>query len=166
MSISSSPASRLSLMKKRKSALWLIVPTATVTGGASGAPTPALELPKQLVVTAADVALLAGIYNVYFDEDIEPANMIELLMHSGMVIAVGGTVVYGGVKLTEVCLAEILNFVPGVGWLVSGMLTASVTATVATLWWWHCDRHARAGTIPWTGIRPAGTVPGQDTAAA
>ena len=61
MSISSSPASRLSLMKKRKSALWLIVPTATVTGGASGAPTPARELPNQRVVTAAHVAVVAGI---------------------------------------------------------------------------------------------------------
>jgi hypothetical protein len=56
--------------------------------------------------------------------------------------------VYGGIKLTEAGLAEVLNFVPGFGWLLSGLITASVTASVASLWWWYCDRQARAGTVP------------------
>ena len=65
------------------------------------------------MVAAADIALLAGIYNVYFDEDVTPANVIEMLKDAGLLIAVGGGVVYGGVKLTEAGLAEVLNFVPG-----------------------------------------------------
>jgi hypothetical protein len=142
-------------MRKRRKALWLIVPAATLTGGTSGAPTPGLEVPKQAIVSAADIALLAGIYNVYFDEDISPGNMIAVLKEAGILIAVGGSVVYGGVKLTEAGLAEVLNFVPGFGWLVSGMITASVTATVATLWWWYCDRHARNGAIPLMRSSPA-----------
>lgn len=150
----SSP-SRASLMKKRRKALWLIVPAATITGGASGAPTPGLEIPKQAAVSATDIALLAGIYNVYFDEEIAPASMVEVLKETGILIAVGGSIVYGGVKLTEAGLAEVLNFVPGFGWLISGLITASVTATVATLWWWYCDRQARSGLTPLTGGRPA-----------
>jgi hypothetical protein len=141
-------------MSKRRKALWLIVPAATLTGGASGTPTPGLEVPKQAVVSAADIALLAGIYNVYFEEELGPANMIELLKNAGMLIAVGGSLVYGGVKLTEAGTAEVLNFVPGVGWLISGLITASVTATVASLWWLYCDGHARKGTIPFGGRIP------------
>jgi hypothetical protein len=141
-------------MSKRRKALWLIVPAATATGGVSGAPTPGLEGPKQVVVSAADIALLAGIYNVYFDDDITPSNMIEVLKEAGLLIAVGGSIVYGGVKLTEAGLAEVLNFVPGFGWLVSGVITASVTATVATLWWWYCDQQARQGMIPLAGPGP------------
>lgn len=80
--------------------------------------------------------------------------MIELLKDAGALIAVGGSVVYASVKLTEAGLAEVLNFVPGFGWLVSGLITASVTATVAVLWWWYCDYHARSGAIPFTAIRP------------
>jgi hypothetical protein len=154
MSASKPPLPRATLMSKRWKTLWLIVPTATLTGGAAGAPTPGLEAPKQAAVSAADIALLAGIYNVYFDEDISPANMMEMLKNAGILIAVGGSVVYGGVKLTEAGIAEVLNFVPGFGWLVSGMITASVTAAVALLWWWYCDRQARDGAIPLTGTRP------------
>ena len=149
-----SPTQR-SLMKKRRKARWLIVPAATFTGGTSGAPTPGLEIPKQAAVSAADIALLAGIYNVYFDEDINPANMVEVLKEAGVLVAVGGTLVYGSIKLTEAGLAEVLNFVPGLGWLLSGMITASVTAAVATLWWWYCDGYARRGATPLTAIRPA-----------
>jgi hypothetical protein len=49
-------------------------------------------------VSAAHIALLAGIYNVYFDEDISLANMIEMLKNAAILIAVGGSVVYGGVN--------------------------------------------------------------------
>jgi hypothetical protein len=153
MNASKPGPSRASLMKKRRKALWLILSTATLTGGASGAPTPGLEGPKQAVVTAADITLLAGIYNAYFDEDVSPTNMRELLKEAGILVAVGGSVVYGGVKFTEAGLAEVLNFVPGFGWLVSGLITASVTATVAAMWWWYCDYQARNGAIPLTAIQ-------------
>jgi hypothetical protein len=155
MSASIAPPSRLSLMSKRRKALWLIVPAATITGSASGAPTPGLEVPKQAVVSATDIALLAGIYNVYFDEDVSADRMVDILKEAGILAFVGGSIVYGGVKLTEAGLAEVLNFVPGLGWLVSGLITASVTATVACLWWWYCDTQARKGTIPLPGARPA-----------
>jgi hypothetical protein len=75
-----SPSShtRADLMNKRRKALWLIVPVAALTGGTSGTPTPGLEFPKQVAVSAADIALLAGIYNVYFEEDVSPKDMPEL----------------------------------------------------------------------------------------
>jgi hypothetical protein len=60
---------------------------------------------------------------------------------------------YGGVKLTEGLLAEVLNFVPVIGWLASGLITASVTATVGVLWCWACDSALRRGTTPVMTIR-------------
>jgi hypothetical protein len=143
----SSP-SRADLMKKRRKALWHIVPVAALTGGASGTPTPGFEFPKQAAVSTADIALLAGIYNLYFEEDVSPRDMPELLKQAGILIAVGGGVVYSGIKLSEAGAAEVLNFLPGLGWVLSSLVTSSVTATVAALWWWYCDRHARNGTKP------------------
>ncbi len=148
----SSPT-RSDLMKKRRKAFWLIVPVAALTGGTSGTPTPGLEFPKQAAVSAADIALMAGIYNVYFEEEVSPRDMPELLKQAGILIAVGGGVVYSGLKLTEAGAAEVLNFVPGFGWLLSSLVTTSVTATVAALWWWYCDRQARNGMKPVAGPR-------------
>jgi hypothetical protein len=54
---------------------------------------------------------------------------------AGLVISIGGGLAYGGVKLTETILAEVLNFVPVVGGLMSGIVTSSVTLTVGLLWW-------------------------------
>jgi hypothetical protein len=65
-----SPPSRSALLKKRWKTFWLIAPVATATGTASAAPTPTLESVKQAGVTAADIALMGGIYNIYFEEKI------------------------------------------------------------------------------------------------
>jgi uncharacterized protein (DUF697 family) len=149
-------ASRPLLMRKRWKTLALIVPAAAITGTASGAPTPGFEIPKQMAaVSTADIKLMAQIYKVYFGEDITTANMTELLTEAGLLVAVGGSMVYSGVKFSEAAIAEVLNFVPGAGWIASGLITASVTATVATLWWWYCDRQTRYGRTRLTGPRPA-----------
>jgi hypothetical protein len=150
-----SPLSGQKLMRKRWKALWVIVPTATATGAASATPTPSLETVKQAAVTAADIALMANIYNVYFEEEITQGEMIQLLKDAGILIAVGGTLLYGGIKVTESGLAEVLNFVPGVGWGVSGAITATVTLLVAGLFAMYCDSQARKGVVPLLNSRAA-----------
>jgi uncharacterized protein (DUF697 family) len=138
----------MSLVRRRKKALWIIIAAAGATGSASTAPTTGLEIPKQAAVGLGDLALLGSIYNIYFDEEPDQDSMIEMLKEAGVLLAVGGGFAYGSVKLTEAVLAEILNFVPVVGWLVSGAITASVTTTVGSLWCWACDQALRRGTNP------------------
>jgi hypothetical protein len=143
-----SPPSRLALNQKRWKTIWHIAPVALATGTASAMPTPTLETVKQAGVTAADITLMAGIYNIYFEEDIAKGEMIELLKDAGILIAVGGTLLYGGIKVSEAGLAEVLNFVPGAGWGVSGLITASVTAIVSGLFAFYCDSQAKKGIVP------------------
>ena len=148
-----------SLFKRRKKTLWIVLGAAGACGSASSAPTAGLEIPKQAAVGLGDMVLLASIYNVYFEEEPGQDRMIEMLKEAGVVLAVGGGFAYGSVKLTEAVLAEVLNFVPVVGWLVSGAITASVTATVGALWWWACDQALRRGTNPVAEIRRFGQAP-------
>ena len=49
----------------------------------------------------------------------------------------------------------MLNFVPALGWMVSGLVTASVTATVACAWWLFCDYKYRGKTSPLLAAQPA-----------
>jgi hypothetical protein len=143
------------LNKKRKKALYALLGGAASTGVASGTPTPGLEAPKQAAIAIGDVAIMAGIYNIYYDDDIDVGGVKDMLVEAGLVAAVGGGLAYGGVKVTEAILAEILNWVPVVGWVTSGAITASVTLTVGALWWWRCDNALRRGTTPVNVIKQA-----------
>jgi hypothetical protein len=143
------------LNKKRKKVLYTLLGGAATTGVTSGTPTPGFEAPKQAAIAIGDIALMAGIYNIYFDDDIGTDGVKSMLIEAGLVTAVGGGLAYGGVKATEAILAEILNWVPVIGWITSGVITASVTLTVGALWWWGCDTALRGDTSPVTVIKQA-----------
>jgi hypothetical protein len=135
------------LYKKRKNAWSTLLIGAAGTGAGSAAPTPGLEAPKQAVIAVADLALMARIYDIYFDEDIGAEEVARMLMQEGLAITVTGGLAYGAVKVTEALLSEVLNWVPGVGWITSGTITASVTLTVGSLWLWRCDTAFRQKVI-------------------
>jgi hypothetical protein len=134
--------------KKRKKSLSALLGGAAATGTGSATPTPGLEAPKQAAIAVADVALMASVYTIYFDEDIGVQGVKDMLMEMGLVITVGGGLAYGGVKATEALLSEVLNWVPVIGWVTSGVITASVTLTVGCLWLWACDTAFRRGRSP------------------
>jgi len=136
------------LYKKRNNALSALLIGAAGTGAGSATPTPGLEAPKQAVIAVADLALMARIYDIYFDADIGAEEVARMLMQTGLVITVAGGLAYGTVKVTEALSSEVLNWVPGVGWIISGTITASVTLTVGSLWLWKCDTAFRQDKSP------------------
>jgi uncharacterized protein (DUF697 family) len=140
--------SRRDLYRKRKKALYALLGAAATTGAASASPTPGLEVPKQASIAIGDVVLMASIYNVYFDDDIGIETVKSMLTELGFVTAVSGGLAYGGIKATEAILSEVLNWVPVIGWVASGVITASVTLTVGVLWLWACDTALRQGLSP------------------
>jgi hypothetical protein len=91
---------------------------------------------------------MARIYDIYFDEDIGAEEVARMLMQTGLATTVAGGLAYGAVKVTEALLSEVLNRVPGLGWIISGTITASVTLTVGSLWLWMCDTAFRQGKSP------------------
>lgn len=143
------------LSRKRKKSLYALLGGAATAGVASGTPTPGFEAPKQAAIAIGDIVIMAGIYNIYFDDDIEIDGVKNMLLEAGLVTAVGGGLAYGGVKVTEAILSEVLNWVPVIGWVTSGAITASVTLTVGAIWLWACDTALRRGKSPVTVIKQA-----------
>ena len=74
--------SRRDLSKKRRKAFYALLGAAATTGVASGAPTPGLEAPKQAAIAIGDAVLMVGIYNIYFDDDIEVEEVKDMLLVS------------------------------------------------------------------------------------
>jgi uncharacterized protein (DUF697 family) len=142
-----------SFSKERRRIIQILLGAAAANGGLSAAPTPGVEGPKQVAIGLADVLVFSGIYQAYFDKELDEQSLQSLLMDTGVAVAVGGGFAYVSIKLGESVLAEILNFVPIVGWLVSGAITASMTVTFGVLWAWACERSIRNGTSPAAEMR-------------
>lgn len=143
------------LSRKRRKALWALIGGAGTTGASVVIPTPGWEIPKQAVVAIADLAILAEIYYIYFDENIGPERIKDMLLEMGLVGASGGTIAYTSVKITEGIIHEVLNWVPVIGWIAKGVITGSVTLTVAALWLWACDAALRKGISPVDSFKAA-----------
>lgn len=120
-------------------------------------PTPGWEVPKQAVVATADLVILAGIYNIYFDENVGVESIKDMLLEMGLVGASGGVLAYTSVKVTEGIIHEVLNWIPVIGWVAKGVITGSVTLTVASLWLWACDVALRKGISPVNAFQQAFT---------
>jgi hypothetical protein len=144
-----------SLSAKRRKALWILTVGAGGTGFSSAIPTPTLEAPKQAAIALADIGLMAGIYTVYFDEDVGVDTIKDMLIEAGLIVSAGGGMAYGTIKATEAVMAEVLNWIPVIGWIISGTITASVTLSAGALWWWACDTAYRSGESPVTILKAA-----------
>jgi hypothetical protein len=124
---------------KRIKTIGAITTAALATSAGSGTPTPMLELPKQAVIAVGDLALCVTIYTIWFDARISNDEMRGLLLDAGIAAVTAGTLVYGGVKLTEGLLAEALNLLGPLGWGVKATITGSVTWIVGFSFWMLCE---------------------------
>ena len=119
----------LTLQKKQKKSLTLILEFACGSTAASSIPTPVFEVSKQIILAAADVTLCWRIYVLYYDEELSIENIVELLQRAGIIASVGTVLVYTGVRTSQGMADELLNL-SGIGTLVSGLISGSSTALV------------------------------------
>ena len=119
----------LTLQKKQRKSLTLILEFALGSTAASSIPTPAFEVSKQIILAAADVTLCWSIYALYYDEDLSVENIVELLKRAGIITSVGTVLVYTGARTTQGLADEMLNLT-GIGTIVSGVIAGSSTALV------------------------------------
>jgi hypothetical protein len=119
----------LTLQKKQKKSLTLILEFAVGSTAASSIPTPAFEVSKQIILAAADVTLCWRIYALYYDEELSIENIVELLQRAGIIASVGTVLVYTGARTSQGMADELLNL-SGIGTLVSGLIAGSSTALV------------------------------------
>lgn len=133
------------LARKRKKSCFAVIGATLGTGLTSATPTPSIEVPKQLTLEAADIALCFAIYQIYFGDEVKLTGekLADLLVEAGIVTVVAGLFAYAGVKATQGVCDEFANCVGPTGWLVSGGLTASETFVIGSLWWFFCDRRYR-----------------------
>lgn len=128
-----------SLGKKRLEAVLAV--TGYVVGGSAvtAVPTPCVEIPKQIVVTASDILMYTTIWKIYFEEDLAHKQLVEMLVELGLITVVAAGAAYIIAKGSTAILSEITDWVGPVGWSVSAIVSGSLTGLFGAAWALHCD---------------------------
>lgn len=127
------------LGKKRLDTISTIVTCALGNASVSAAPTPGAELPKQFLLTAADVLMYSRIWKLYFEEELSNKSVVEMLTELGLVSAVGFGTGYVVSKVTTAVLKEITNWTGPLAWFVTATLAGSLSGLFGTAWALYCD---------------------------
>ena len=129
-----------SLGKKRLETALAIATYAVGSGSASAAPTPGVEIPKQLILTASDILMYTSIWKIYFEEDLSSKGVLEMLAEVGLVTVAATGTAYIVAKGSTAILNEITDWLGPMGWGVSAAISGSLTGLFGTMWALYCDR--------------------------
>ena len=128
-----------SLGKKRLETALAIAGYAVGSGTASAVPTPCVEIPKQIVLTASDIAMYTTIWKIYFEEDLSSKGVLEMLAELGLVTVAAAVTAYIVAKGSTAILCEVTDWVGPLGWGVSAAIAGSLTGLFAFAWALYCD---------------------------
>ena len=106
-------------------------------GGAAlsgAAPTPTLELAKQLGISIADAWMCFDIYKTYFDKNLSKQDLAKMLQTTGVVVLGGGIAGYVGIRLAQALLSEILEQIPIANSIITGIAFGSSTFIIGLAW--------------------------------
>jgi hypothetical protein len=121
--------SELTLEQKQRRSLAIILEFAMGSTAASSIPTPVFEVPKQLMLTVADLTLCWRLYALYYDEELSKDSLLALINRAGIAPVAGGAIAYAGARTVQGIADETLNL-SIVGTLLSGIIAGSSTALV------------------------------------
>ncbi|MEL6442145.1 MAG: hypothetical protein AAFQ80_23235 [Cyanobacteria bacterium J06621_8] len=136
-----------SLTEKRNRSILAIIGCVIVNGGSAAVPTPALETGKHAAYSAVEISLCVTIYNFYSSKSITKDGILDFLIKNGIASSSGGGLAFVGTKLGHSALAEMLNFVPIVGWGIKAVLAGSITASIGFACLTVCHRLAQSGEL-------------------
>lgn len=128
-----------SLGKKRLEAVFTIAGYAAGGGTVAAAPTPCMEVPKQIVLTASDILMYATIWKIYFEEDLSAKELVAMLIELGLITLAAAGAAYLVAKGSTAILSEITDWVGPVGWGVSAVVSGSLTGLFGAVWALHCE---------------------------
>lgn len=125
--------------KKRIEAVLAIAGYAASGGAVSALPSPGAEMPKQFVLTAADIGMYTLIWKIYFEEDLSQKNLLEILAELGMVTIGAMGTAYVVAKVSTAILSEINDWFGPIGWGVKAAIAGTLSSLFGLAWTLYCD---------------------------
>jgi hypothetical protein len=131
----------MSNLGKKRLEVALTVATYAIGGGtASVVPTPGVEIPKQLLLTTADVLMYANIWKIYFEEDLHTKGLLEIMAELGLVAVAATGAAYVAAKVSTAILKELTHWTGPIGWTITGVVASSLSGLFGVTWALYCDQ--------------------------
>lgn len=128
------------LGKKRLDAILAIAGYAASGSTISAVPTPGVEVPKQVILTAADIGMYTAIWKIYFEEELSHKGLLEMLAELGIVTAAAVGTAYIVTKCTSAILHELADWGGPIGWGIKAVIAGSLSGLFGAAWALYCDR--------------------------
>lgn len=128
------------LGKKRLEVVLAIVGCAAGGGAAGATPTPCVEVPKQLMLTAADILMYTSIWAIYFEEELSHKALMEMLVEMGLVSVAAMGTAYAVARASTALVCEVTDWLGPLGWGASALLSGSLAGLSGVAWALYCDR--------------------------
>ena len=129
---------KLLKQKRRKSAYKLILPIISEFLIMT-APKPMVEVPAGALISTAELAFFFDIWKLYFEEELEEKKLRALLEEMGMITLLGSIATFLTAKLTNALAGEVGNLIPGIGWIINGLIASTITFISGFLWISFCE---------------------------
>ncbi len=126
--------------RRKKAALAILA-----AAGGSGVvmaipiPIPSVEIPKQVFMTAANVAMYTVIWDIYFDEELSQKDIKSILLDLSLITLISAGTAYITAKGTTALISDITNWLGAIGWGVAGAIAGSATGLLGLAWTFYCD---------------------------
>ncbi|AUT03013.1 hypothetical protein CLI64_22835 [Nostoc sp. CENA543] len=127
------------LGRKRVETVLAIASYAIGSATASVTPTPGGEIPKQVILTSADILMYTTIWKIYFAQDLSNKELIQILTDLGIVTLTATGTAYLVSKVTTAMLKEITNWIGPLGWGVTAAIAGSISGLFGATWALYCD---------------------------
>ena len=127
------------LAEKRKEAAYKLVTPMLGEFLIMSLPTTGAEIPKSTILSGIEIAIFIDIWKLYFDNNLSDTEVVSLIEELG-IMALGVSVLsFLTARLANGLLSEVLNFLPGVGWVFEGFLASLITLISGILWIRYCE---------------------------
>lgn len=127
------------ISSKRKKVVIAILAAVGGIGFVNATPESSIELAKQAFMTAANVAMFAVIWDIYFDEDLSQKDVKSILVDLGIITLVSAGTAFIIAKAIAVLLKDIDQWLGLIGWGIAGVVAGLVTGLLGLAWACYCD---------------------------
>jgi hypothetical protein len=127
------------LSVRRKKAIAAIFAAIGGIGFVSATPTSNLETAKQVFVAAANVAMYAVIWDIYFDEELAQKDIKSLLTDLSIITLMSAGTAWVTTKAIAVLMKDFVDGLGWFGWGITGVLAGLVTGLLGFGWIYYCD---------------------------
>lgn len=127
------------LNQKRKQAAMAILAATCASGVVAATPTPNIEIPKQIFLTLADVAMCTVIWDIYFDEELLQKDIKSILLELGLIAAISIFTAYITARAITTLTSKLTTSLGSFGWGIEGLIAGCATILLGMAWAFYCD---------------------------